>query len=264
MYLTRTIAVLLALVYAHASQSAEQILQSGPARASLIELYTSEGCSSCPPSERHLNSYLSHPDLWARYVPLAFHVDYWDYIGWRDRFARPAHGQRQNAYARLLRARTVYTPAFFVNGKSWRPGLLAGSAPYSKNKTAGNLRLRIDGLDVSADFAEPGGAEDIYLNLALLGLGLSSKIERGENAGSRAAHEFVVVGFTRADPAGQETAGNTAGAPHHNWRTRLPVRYPGIDKSEIQRYALAAWVSKNGDPTPLQAVGGFIDYKAEP
>ncbi|MCW9023236.1 MAG: DUF1223 domain-containing protein [Gammaproteobacteria bacterium] len=95
-------------------------LSSGPTQTSLIELYTSEGCSSCPPAERFLNKLQHHKQLWTQYVPLAFHVDYWDYIGWEDKYAHPAFTKRQSAYARQKNLKTIYTPAFVVNGQSWR------------------------------------------------------------------------------------------------------------------------------------------------
>jgi len=82
----------------------------------VIELYTSEGCSSCPPADRWLAALASQPQLWARYVPLAFHVDYWDALGWPDRFASRRHTARQRAYARNGRLSQVYTPAFVVGG----------------------------------------------------------------------------------------------------------------------------------------------------
>ena len=92
---------------------------SGSGRNVMVELFTSEGCNSCPPAEAFLNDFQTHPDLWRRYVPIAFHVDYWDYLGWTDRYADPRHAARQRQYARQGGVRTVYTPAFIVNGRAW-------------------------------------------------------------------------------------------------------------------------------------------------
>ena len=78
-------------------------LDSGVAQVTLLELYTSQGCSSCPPAERWLNAYIDSDDLWTKTVPVAFHVDYWDYLGWKDSLADSAHGERQRAYARAGR-----------------------------------------------------------------------------------------------------------------------------------------------------------------
>src|SRR5205814_757208 len=73
--------------------------ESSDAQSSLIELFTSEGCSSCPPAEKWLSALKSSSDLWKKAVPVAFHVDYWDHLGWRDRFAKPEFTSRQQRYA---------------------------------------------------------------------------------------------------------------------------------------------------------------------
>jgi hypothetical protein len=74
-------------------------IRSGPERVSLLELYSSEGCSSCPPAEQWLGELRKDPRLWRSIVPVAFHVDYWDGLGWKDRFAQPQWTARQRAYA---------------------------------------------------------------------------------------------------------------------------------------------------------------------
>ena len=90
----------------------ELTLSSGQQQTLLIELYTSEGCSSCPPAEEYLNALKQNQKLWQVYIPVAFHVGYWDYIGWRDPYAHPAYAKRQSEYARQRNQGTVYTPAF--------------------------------------------------------------------------------------------------------------------------------------------------------
>lgn len=87
-----------------------------------IELFTSQGCSSCPPADRQLGKLARRPDI----VALSFHVDYWDYIGWKDRFASKATTERQRAYARMLKQRYVYTPEMVVDGRVHQPGLSDG------------------------------------------------------------------------------------------------------------------------------------------
>jgi hypothetical protein len=89
----------LALVALGTTQVGAQTFQSGPARVGLLELYTSEGCSSCPPAESWLSGLAGNDALWKDVVPVAFHVDYWDYLGWRDVFASSAFSERQRDYA---------------------------------------------------------------------------------------------------------------------------------------------------------------------
>ena len=114
------IAVILTLLIASSPAMGEIVIKSPETRTNLIELYTSEGCSSCPPADQWLSRLKVHPQLWHQLVPIAFHVDYWDYIGWQDRFARPEFSERQRLYARQNNLSTVYTPALVLNGTEWR------------------------------------------------------------------------------------------------------------------------------------------------
>lgn len=218
---------------------------SGPQRTLMIELFTSEGCSSCPPAEAFINRFSASPRLWRRFVPLAFHVDYWDYLGWKDRYALPDNAARQRRYAKLGHVRGVYTPGIMVNGRAWRPGWL-DQEPRAADARAGELRVRIEAGRVFAHYGGAGAAQgELQLNLALLGMGLATDIRRGENAGRHAPHEFVVLAHSRAAGPGPE------------WQGALP----SLDsRPRAQRLAVALWVSRPGDPTPLQATGGFLPW----
>jgi len=215
-------------------------LESGVNRNTLIELYTSEGCSSCPPAEEFLNSIKGRKDLWKKWIPVAFHVDYWDYIGWKDPYAMKKYGQRQSHYARLKRASTVYTPAFMVNGESWRRGIFSRTLP-DKTSAVGKLVLSVNNKNIQATYQSKIKSA-LKLNVAVLAMDLTSVIERGENEGRTAQHEFVVVGF------------NSTASKNLNWKTKLPK----LHYTKAKKYALAAWVSKTDDPTPIQAVGGIF------
>ena len=219
-------------------------LESGDERNTLIELYTSEGCSSCPPAEEYLNKLKSDANLWKKWVPVALHVQYWDYIGWKDHYATKENGQRQSRYASLKRASTVYTPAFMVNGNNWRRGLFSSSLP-NENSSAGNLIVNVNGETINATYKSKNKSS-LKLNVAILGMDLSSQIERGENEGRTANHEFVVVGF------------NDSESDNLKWNMKLPE----LHYSKAKKYALAVWVSEEDNPTPLQVVGGFFpNYK---
>ena len=225
------------------SLSAEPVrMESGINRNTLIELYTSEGCSSCPPAEKYLNKFRKNKDLWKTWVPVAFHVNYWDYIGWKDRYATKKYGQRQSLYASLNRASTVYTPAFKVNGSSWRPGLFSKSLKEDTEKV-GNLVVTIKGKRINANY-QPNKTKHnkLLLNVAVLGMDLSSHITKGENKGRQAKHEFVVVGF------------NSSESSNAQWEMMLP----DLHYLQAKNYALAVWVSGDNDPTPIQAVGGNL------
>lgn len=236
--------VFLAIFCCSASPSiaADLLLKSGPQRTVMIELYTSEGCSSCPPAERYLNGLLGDRQLWRSYIPLAFHVDYWDYLGWHDRFASHANSLRQQRYARVLHARTVYTPEFFVNGKEWRRGVFGGRPPSTKEQ-AGILHVLVHGNRLVATFSpQHAYASPLQLHVAQLGMGLPSDIRAGENAGRKTIHQFVVL-------AHMQLASDKL-----QWQAAVPA----ISKLQPKRRALVVWVSEPGNPVPLQATGGFL------
>jgi hypothetical protein len=86
----------------------------------VIELFTSEGCSSCVPADKWMATFTEHPALFTNIVPMAFHVDYWNYIGWTDPFAKREYSQRQRNHEKTGAIKSVYTPGFVINGQEWR------------------------------------------------------------------------------------------------------------------------------------------------
>ncbi|NEV60836.1 DUF1223 domain-containing protein [Thiorhodococcus minor] len=194
-------------------------VESGPGTTALIELYTSEGCSSCPPADARLSRLRPDQSL----VPLALHVGYWDDLGWRDPFAQEGFAKRQSWLVGLGGARTVYTPQFFINGAATRPGSLASQVERINAQPArASLRLRAalseDGrLALDARAASP--LEDVLLVIAVAESGLSSDISAGENRGRRLRHHHVVRAWLGPFPlkTGQLTLKRTlALAP--SWR----------------------------------------------
>ncbi|MFQ3324005.1 MAG: hypothetical protein ACI90U_001830 [Pseudomonadales bacterium] len=118
----RLCAVSLLLLLSAVTYSVE--FKSGDKQVQLIELYTSEGCSSCPPADNFLTTFLDDPTLWHSRIPIAIHVDYWDYIGWQDRFASKENSARQRLHAQQGNVSQVYTPGFIVSGEEWRSWFL--------------------------------------------------------------------------------------------------------------------------------------------
>lgn len=241
----------LALSLALGAARADSLVIESPAtRVALLELYTSEGCSSCPPADRWLSSLVNDPRLWRQVVPVAFHVDYWDSLGWSDRFADPAYSQRQRTLAREGHIRTVYTPGLVLNGKEWRSWFRRPLLQLAEATSVGKLRLTVEGPRVSAGFAptKPVTAP-LVLNLAVLGFGLESQIDAGENRGRRLRHDFVVLDHRLSTMQQSRYAA---------WRTHLIV--PAF--ANIERQALVAWVVEANTTAPLQAVGGWLSNTA--
>ena len=236
----RGLIVVLLLTMAGQAVSGPLRMHSGAAQVTLLELYTSQGCSSCPPAERWLNAYVEDDALWLAIVPVAFHVDYWDYIGWRDSYASPANSERQREYARLGNSRTVYTPGFFANGREWR-GWVKRRGPRASDKQPGSLDVQVNDGRLEASF--PANGASLLLNIAVLGCGIETDVTRGENRNRTLRQEFVSL----AHAVHSSTSGQ--------WRVAMPV-YDGRD---ARRLGLAVWVSAADHPAPLQATGGWLD-----
>ena len=173
--------------------------RSGPKTAALVELYTSEGCSSCPPADQQLSRLRQMLDP-AAAVPLALHVGYWDYIGWKDPYAQGSFGERQSWLVRANGHKTVYTPQFFVGGtelRSWRGALGDKVRQLNAVPAAADIRVQASiaangALALRVEATERSGAEPAALYLALAESGLLSKVTRGENSGVTMAHDHVV------------------------------------------------------------------------
>jgi hypothetical protein len=160
--------------------------RSGPGSVSVVELFTSEGCSSCPPADRWLSTLKGRPDVLA----LAFHVNYWDRLGWPDRFATAEATARQREQARLAGSSQVYTPQVLVGGRDWRqwPQL-----PASAAAPVVSLKLTRSGDQVNAEItAGPQSPARLAGYWAVLEDGHVSTVRSGENAGSTLRHDHVV------------------------------------------------------------------------
>src|SRR2546423_4550075 len=178
---------------AMSAQAGQIIFESKPARTHLIELYTSEGCSSCLPAEEWMSGLKNQPRLWQDIVPVAFHVDYWDHLGWRDPFASKIWTERQADYSVRWKKESVYTPAFVLDGKEWQYGKL----PDVAADTPGVLKVTVNGERVTAVFKASADSAGRYdLHIARLGFSLRAEVTAGENNGKKLRHDFVVLGLT--------------------------------------------------------------------
>lgn len=176
--------------------AAQCVKQSPPHTVALVELYTSEGCSSCPPADRWLSRLLSDGPGADAAVPLAFHVDYWDRLGWKDRFASPRFTERQYALARQAGSRAVYTPGVFLNFsefRAWGRFEEALRAINAKPARAG-IRLELEAVSpshmaIKAAFRGPPASQAF---VALYENNLATDVKAGENTGATLRHDYVV------------------------------------------------------------------------
>ncbi len=223
----------------------DQRFQSGPQRTRLLELYTSQGCSSCPPADRWINQLEKDPGLWREFVPVALHVQYWDYLGWRDSFATPSLTRRQYRHHREGNIAIVATPMFLLDGRRWSGWrILRRRPPRAAQEPAGLLSTALHEGRAEVRYQPPPNAprqDALQLYYVVLGFGQRTAVSAGENRNRVLQQEFVALedGVHRSATAAWQFLLE---------RPRIPAR----------RYALALWVSPPDRLLPLQAAGAWL------
>ncbi len=178
----------------------KQVITSGTTKASVVELYTSEGCSSCPPADDYLSKLEAAMGSEVQVMPLAFHVDYWDYLGWKDPFSKAQFTQRQREIGAINKQRTIYTPELVVDGKEARKlNMVKAIEETNAMQAQADIRLELDhsgqqlAANITVDNAPEGQANVLYV--AVYENKLVRDIEAGENRGRKLHHNYVVREF---------------------------------------------------------------------
>jgi len=195
----------IAIAVAFAARAAEPACSatSGPRTTALVELYTSEGCDSCPAADHWLSSLFGQGFRPDQVVPLALHVDYWDYLGWKDPFAQGEFSVRQRKLAQMKRPVIVYTPQVLLQGQDfrrWSDGEFSEQVMHINSRPArAKLALAIRAVDrdaihaeLSAMLIDPAEQKNAAVYLAAYENKLASDVAAGENRGKRLEHDFVV------------------------------------------------------------------------
>ena len=225
--------------FALALHAQEIEYKSGKQQVALIELYTSQGCSSCPPADEWLARLKDKPGLWDEFVPIALHVDYWDYLGWKDSFSREEYSNRQRLHRKQGNVSVVYTPGFFLNGKEWRSRF--GRKIPGVGMPAGELIATLYNNLLNVRF-ESNQAKANILNVGILGFGYQTPIQAGENS-NRVLHEdFVLLSHSM-----HKSLDGT-------WEVSLPEKV----SPRAKQYGLAIWVSNGKNLKPIQTTGGWL------
>lgn len=228
-------------------------VESGSKTVALVELYTSEGCDSCPPADRWLSSLSTRGYGPERVVPIALHVDYWDYIGWKDPYGQARFSARQRKLAQLTRNAIVYTPQVVLQGRDFRrwgtpafdEAVAAINARPARARIALALRgTRNGGLDVEASAelvdAPKEGAAALYV--AATQSKLVSKVSAGENRGRILEHDHVA--FEWLGPHEFGSSGRLA--------KRLAMPLP--PRAEAGQVGVVAFVQNRSTAEVLQAL----------
>lgn len=240
------------------NQSVTTFSSSAATPVTLVELFTSEGCSSCPPAEEWLNSLSSQKDrLWTEVVPIAWHVDYWDRLGWPDRFAQAGFTERQRGYAAAWRSRTIYTPGVVINGREARGYHRGGELNRHSVKSAGDLQVKIDRIKgiVSISFRvnpKDEAGSNLFVSIAPLAMNQRTEVKRGENRGRTLEHEFVALNLQSQRLEAGESEGIWTAA----------VQLPAEGDVVAEPGAIAIWITDGPNTDPgtriLQATGGYL------
>jgi hypothetical protein len=222
--------------------------ESGPGTTALVELYTSEGCSSCPPADRWLAG-LGKRHAPGTLVPLALHVDYWDYIGWKDPYAKREFSLRQRKLSQLQRLALVYTPQVVLQGRDFRGWGTKAFEEAVARINAQPARARIglsilgadkQGLQVEAAAELLERTDDAALYVAAYQSRLENRVTAGENRGRILSHDYVVL----------------------EWQGPFPVQGRVLERRTLQllpgagaaNSGVAAFVQNRGTGEVLQAL----------
>lgn len=240
------------LISANAFAAGPCSAKSGDETAAVLELYTSEGCNSCPPADKWVSSLAPNGFKANQIVPLAFHVDYWDYIGWTDRFAHSEFSGRHRRLARANGSGTVYTPQIFVSGKDIRLAFstvkLNGTLkPINAAKPRADIALAFDTenpgtLNLSASASLTDASDEAQAYLAVYENKLYSNVKAGENRGVKLEHDYVVrelIGPIKFDGQGK-------------LETKRSVTVPSDWK--LKDLGIAAFVQRRDSGETLQAL----------
>ena len=181
-----------------------------PEPVTVIELFTSQGCSSCPAADRLLSKTISDQnDLDPKILALSFHVDYWNHLGWADPFSDKAYTKRQYEYARVFRSKSVYTPQMVINGTreivgSNAAGLKKALQEAAKRTPTASFEVLDaivqNGNLLKVKYTLSGDYQGCKVNFALISRHETTPIKRGENGGKTLTSDNVVRQFVRVDP----------------------------------------------------------------
>ncbi len=241
------IALTTASATAVSTNALAQTITSPSTQVDLLEVYTSQGCSSCPPAEHWLTKFEDDPRLWKEFIPMNFHVDYWDYLGWKDPFASSRHTTRQRTFKQLGLSRTIATPGFIFNGKGWNGWFYKQQIPLQNKPASGVITASIENTNVSIQFdSKDQLTYPLKVNVAVLGFNLATLIKRGENRGKELVHDFVVLDHIQTPMIVKNT------------NAIADLTLPDVAQFKSSKEAIVVWVSKTTDPTPIQAAGDWI------
>ncbi|KLN63665.1 MULTISPECIES: DUF1223 domain-containing protein [Vibrio] len=220
--------------------SAGQIWVNDGKPAQVVELFTSEGCSSCPPADKYISKLERRVGLWDEVIPIVYHVDYWDYLGWKDKFSKPEFSQLQRLYHAYDLVDSVYTPGFVVDGEEWRGFFNWVNRELPDNIQPAAKRLTLVRKGNSFELKYDDSAAMLDATIVFISNDQTTVIRAGENRGKTLEHDFIAL------------ARSQSRSDEGRWH----FTYEG-EMSEVD--AVAAWVTPVGSFERIQTVAGTIE-----
>ncbi|MCB0377875.1 MAG: DUF1223 domain-containing protein [Bdellovibrionales bacterium] len=222
---------------------ADTAWKSSVEKVHLLELYSTQSCSSCPPAQNWVSTLKKEKNLWKTFIPVVFHVDYWDYLGWKDPFSKPQFTNRQRHYAKELQSKT-YTPMFILDGEESRQR--SKSPLQSNGEKVGVLQAKSMGDQYEIQFTPYSKTEkSLTLRYAVLGSDIKTDVKAGENSGMQLHHDFLTLELGKESLVRKGTA----------YSGKVKINF---DKNKSPRQALVFWVTPQNSLKPIQAVGGYL------
>jgi hypothetical protein len=243
--------ILIGCLFTLSTQASETLtVETGSQQTAVVELYTSEGCSSCPPADQWLEALVETDSDEIDVLALAFHVDYWDYIGWKDRFGNPKYTSRQRQLGANNKQSSIYTPEFFVDGKEARGTRNVLKQIYAANESDSSIHLKLNVTKEGNHFLlelEPRSgdldAKMLHHRYFVYEKNLVSDVTRGENSGETLSHQNVVRYMSRARKLNQTNQFNITIDP--DW--------------QLENIGVAALVTTPGNLSYLQAIHTLVE-----
>lgn len=221
-------------------------LNSGKNRVNLIELYSSEGCSSCPIADEWVNKLTDKKQLFKSFIPLVFHVTYWDFLGWKDSFAKEVYDKRQRYYStNVWNKNSVYTPQFIINKHEYKQWFKNRAFPKFEDKIVGNLNVKYKNDKIDLFFnSNKINNKKLFINIATLGFDYKIDVLKGENYNKTLEHNFVVLNHVIKN----------ATIKNSTLKQSYKYSYKG---EKNRRKAIVVWLSDK-DYNIIQATGGYL------
>jgi hypothetical protein len=231
------------------AEAAEKVVAaSGKERVRLVELYSSESCSSCPPADQYASRFQDRKDLWKEFVPIVFHVDYWNHLNWKDELSSNEMTRRQYALAGKSPSGGPYTPEFFVDGQEWLSWRNEKVLPSTLQKSSDKKTIELSVSDLGGGLFHVKALGLIkgttyVVRIAKLGMGIETDVNSGENSGRHLKHDFVLLEWD-----GKAFSSNESEATF-----TLKKEF-----KRAKRLAIAAWIEESNSADAVQAVGGWL------